>query len=417
MKVVHISYSVSNSSANTRLHDALIRRNVDSKILVLSHSGDVSETYNLKKSILRRVYNVFETKFFQLRYGKINVKYGFPFSVGSKGYSLYRNKLLKNADIIHLHWICGILSIKDIKKLQKTGKPIVWTCHDSWPFTGGCHVRYGCTGFMNECGKCDMIQSNKSIDWSHKILKRKMKLLRDSKIVFIAPSKWMMESIKDSAVFSGNQVINIPNAIDTHKFMPLNEHEVEKVMGVNKWKGNINILFGAGDTRTPYKGYEFLIKVLKMLHDKNVFYVKQVVLHIVGASEKDHELESMYRCVYWGYVDETEKMAAIYNIADVMLYPSLDDNLPNMVMESMACATPVIAFRTGGIPDMINHKENGFLASYRNEKEMVEGIDWVLNNNQENKLGKSAREKVVQYYSEERIAQLHIDLYKSLIKE
>lgn len=359
MRIVHISYSVSNSSANTKLHNALIKQNIDSKILTLSYSGEIAETYNLKKGFFRRICNILKEYFCRLIYGKINTKYGFPFSTGSKGYPIYKNKLLKSADVIHLHWICGILSIKDIKKLQRTGKPIVWTCHDSWPFTGGCHVRYGCTKFMNECGECKMIQSNKSRDWSHRIIKRKLKLLSDSNIVFIAPSKWMMDSIKDGAVFSGNQVINIPNAIDIHKFKPLNDYEVEKVIGVNKWKDSINILFGAGDTRTPYKGYEYLIKILKMLHDKNVAFAERIVLHIVGTSMKDFEIESIYSCIYWGYINEIEKMAAIYNVADIMIYPSLDDNLPNMVMESMACATPVIAFRTGGIPDMIDHKENG----------------------------------------------------------
>lgn len=415
MRIVHVSNSVSYSSANTKLHYALRKQNVDSKIIVLSHSGEITETYNLEKSFWGKINNILKDKLYYLRYGKINTKYGFPFSIGSKGYPLYKNNLLKSADVIHLHWICGILSIKDIQKLQATGKPMIWTCHDSWPFTGGCHVRYGCTKYMNTCGQCEMIQSDKSHDHSYRVMKRKMKLLSNSHIVFVAPSKWIMESIKNSAIFSGNQVINIPNAINIYKFKPLNEIEIEEEIGTNKWKDNINILFGAGDTKTPYKGYNYLIKALKLLYEKNKSFTKQIVLHIVGKSEKDPGIEDMFQCVYWGYVEKTEKLAAIYNIADFMLYPSLDDNLPNMVMESMACATPVIAFRTGGIPDMINHKQNGFLASYKDEKEMVEGIDWMFNNNQENKLGRNAREKVINCYSEEKIAKQHIELYESLL--
>ncbi len=415
MKIVHISNSVSNSSANTKLHNALLKQEIQSQILVLCHSGDIKETFDLERSFFRKVYDVILNYCEENHLKKINFKYGFPFSTGNKGYSLYKKDIIKEADVIHLHWICGILNAYEIKRLQLLGKPIVWTCHDSWPFTGGCHVRYGCTKYENQCGCCDMIQSKKENDLSYQILKKKKKFFKDNSITFIAPSSWMTESIKNSNLFHTNRIVMIPNAIDTDKYRPLNELELKNNIGSNKWKQNINILFGAGDIRIPYKGMEYLKQLLKYVKETKPDIASKIVLHIVGQNNNDRELMDMFKCIYWGYINEPEKMAALYTLVDFMIYPSLDDNLPNMIMESMSCGTPVIAFRVGGIPDMIDHKKNGYLAEYKNISDMAEGIEWIIMNNTYNRLGLEARKKVIDNYSEEIIARKHIELYKTLL--
>lgn len=416
MNIVHISNSVSEASANTKLHNALLKENINSKIIVLSHSGEIAETYDLKRNLFWKIYDLIRNKIEELKLRKVDIEYGFPFSTGNIGYPLYKNDLVKNADVVHLHWICGVLSIKDIYHLKKLNKPIVWTCHDSWPFTGGCHVRYGCNAFTSTCTGCKNLKLKGRVDYPNKIFKRKDKLLGHSDISFIAPSSWMRDNISASKVFGKNKVYVIPNAIDINQYSPLQTFEIDRILGGNYWKNNINILFGAGDIKTPYKGYKYLISVLDMLYKTNLSDAKRIVLHIVGGNNSELEIEKKYTCVRWGYVKEPQKMAAIYNIADIMLYPSLDDNLPNMVMESMACATPVVAFRTGGIPDMIEHKVNGYLADYKNVEDMVKGLYWVINNNIDNEIGIKAREKVVNSYSEEIIAKKHIELYKALLK-
>lgn len=417
MKVLHISNSLSEASAYTKLHYALLKEDVDSKILVISHVGDIIETYDLKRNILWKIFDILRDKFEGCILRRMDIEEGFPFSRGKRGYPLYKNKMVKDADIIHLHWICGILSIQDIYNLKRLNKPIVWTCHDSWPFTGGCHVRYGCQNFSGSCGNCRNLKSREKFDYSYKILDRKKKFLNKCDITFIAPSGWMKSNIRISKVFGNNRVYVVPNAIDISKYSPLSSSEIEGIVGDHhQWENRINILFGAVNVKIPYKGYEYLIKIFDKLCMKNIFDTSRVTLHIVGECNSEFEIDKQYNCVYWGYVKEPQKMAAIYNIADVMLFPSLDDNLPGMIMECMSCATPVVAFRTGGIPDMIEHKVNGYLADYKNVEEMAEGLYWVINNNIDNVIGMKAREKVVNSYSEEIIAKKHIELYNSLLQ-
>lgn len=414
MRVVHISNSVSDSSANTKLHRALLQQGVDSIILVLSHNGYNNKIYDLKRNLFVKILDYVKAKYDEKFHKQVECTSDMPFSLGDIGYPLYKCELLRSADIIHLHWICGILSIKDIKALEKLNKPIVWTCHDSWPFTGGCHVRYGCSRFTQRCGECKMIHSMEKDDLSNYILEKKAKLWKDNNIVLIAPSNWMHDNISNSKIFCNNQVITIPNTLYTNIYKVYDREETKKLLGYEKKDEKINILFGAGNVRVQYKGYQYLLDTLEhLLHEEQ--YADNIVLHIVGGNQGNDKILSKYECKFWGYVKESWKMAALYNIADIMLYPSLDDNLPNMVMESMACATPVVAFDIGGIPDLIEHKVSGYLAEYRNVEDLLYGLKWIIKNNDDNRIGRKALDKIRNCFSEEKIAQEHIALYSRLL--
>lgn len=407
MRVVHIGTAVSESSANVRLHRALLTQGIDSAILTLSHNGDIQEVYDLQLSFWDKLAVLAKIKIKELKREQEHIRSDIPFSFGDIGYQLKKNKQIQDADIIHLHWICNILSIESIRELIKLHKPIVWTCHDSWAFTGGCHVRYGCDGYQSGCTDCKVLVNKESNDLAKKILFEKKRKWLYNEMVFIAPSNWMKENILASSLFCNNNVAVIPNALDIAIYK-----RVESKKSSNK----MSILFGATNAQTPYKGFEYLVKMLEELTDMIPNVEQKYCLQFVGTNKIENAIIEKFECTFWGFVTEQKEMARIYSLADVFVCPSLDDNLPSMVMESMACETPVVAFTTGGIPDMIEHKQNGYLAEYKNAKDLAKGMIWILNNNQEGKIGVEARNKVLNNYAQEIVAEKHIGLYESLLK-
>ncbi|HKM01644.1 MAG TPA: glycosyltransferase [Sedimentibacter sp.] len=410
MKVVHLSTSVSKSSANTKLHYSLLNNGIDSSILTLEKCSDeLKHTYNQKKTfhykVENKLINGIESKYLKYIYPE---RESLIYSSAYVGINILNNKLIKEADIIHMHWINGgFISIGILKKILKLNKPIVWTFHDSWPMTGGCHVRYGCNNFEEECGNCRMLASNKKKDFSYRILKRKKSIENLDRIFLIAPSTWMLSNIKKSSLFSKNKCACIPNTLDVNIYKSYD----------NKTEDKFVVLFGAMDAMSvPYKGFSYLLKSLEILTEAYPDMKNKMELHVFGSNKIGEEISNRYTCKCWGVIKDEIELAQIYSQANVYVLPSLDDNLPGTVMESLACETPVVAFKTGGIPDMVEHKKNGYLAEYKNEKDLADGIAWVYeNNNMSKDMGKRGRYKVVCEYSNLVIAKKHIEVYKRIL--
>lgn len=417
MKVVHFSTGVNHFSANTRLHEALKHADVESTIVVKGFEKGIKHVQCTRPSLWYKLKAKIYNKISYLVMDKYNKPEGMPFSINWMGEDVTRISEVMEADIIHIHWICGLLSPYNIKQLIETGKIIVWTCHDSWPFTGGCHVRYGCQKFEEECGSCPIINSNKENDISKKVMKYKRKYLGDKKIAFIAPSNWMQKNIMTSSLFKDCVCKVIPNTIETNIFKDKTQKEIQQVLNYKKDKQKIHLLFGAVSIDIPYKGLNYLLNMLTKIKEEYPDLAQKIVLHIVGAEQSSIDILAKYECNFWGFINQQERMACIYSLADILVYPSIDDNLPNMVLESLACATPVVSFNTGGISDMIEHKKNGYLASYKDENDLLQGLLWVLENNLNNCLGQYAREKIRREFNEEYIADLHIEFYRSLLEE
>lgn len=416
MKVVHLSTTVSDASANTRLHRALLREGIDSKIITLTHTATCPGIYDIERTLKDKLSSHIRLIRERMKSKKVRTIEGCPFSYGENGINLKRNDDLLTADIIHLHWVCNELSISDLQEIIKLKKPIVWTCHDSWAFTGGCHVRCDCERYQQKCGMCKMVGSVSDRDHSTKILENKKRKWRKNNIVFIGPSNWMKDSIAKSSLFHNNRIEVIPNALELDIYHPMNEREVFEIIKTKKKTNKINILFGALDINIPYKGFSYLIELLEKLEQIEKEKKEKICLHIVGEGKINHPVLKQYECKYWGYIREPRKMAAVYNIADVLLYPSLEDNLPGVVMESLACGTPVVAFDTGGISDMVEHKKNGYIAKRRNTDDLLRGLFWVLENNHGNVLGNNGVKKVQDEYDSKVVAERHIALYNCLLK-
>ena len=249
-----------------------------------------------------------------------------------------------------------------------------------WPFSGGWHYAEPLISFSQ----------NKL---SHRIIKRKIRTYaKVNKLTVIGLSKWLQTCAVKSGVFGTSDIINLPNPIDTVVFSPVTKPVARSLLNLPQDKKII--LFGAmGATSDPRKGFEQLSIALECLD------AETIELAVFGSSRPRRTQNFKQKVHYLGSLHDDVCLRLLYSAADVMVVPSLQENLSNAIMESMACGTPVVGFDIGGNSDMIEHCINGYLAKPLDTSDLVRGIEWVLENNSD--LGFSTREKVVSTFSSE----------------
>jgi glycosyltransferase involved in cell wall biosynthesis len=340
----------------------------------------------------------------------------FAFSPGNFGTDISKHPLIQEADIIHLHFVnFGFLSVVDIQKLIETGKPIVWTMHDMWLFTGGCHHSGFDESYMTGCGNCEQYLKNPSgNDLSKKVYDRKMEAFKNlGKAVFVGCSQWLANRAKNSLLLKNRNVTSIPNPIDTQLFRPLEKEACRRELGLDT--GKQYILFVAMKASVLWKGWTYLQQALEILIFENKVDNGTEIL-ILG--ESDPEVMSLipFKTHLLGRINDTGKISKIYNAADVFVIPSIMENLPNTIMEAMSVGLPCVGFEIGGIPEMIKHKETGYLAEYKSAEDFARGITWVLNESDREKLSENSRKKAEQQYAEKTVAGKYFRVYQQLLQ-
>ncbi|MBY0543710.1 MAG: glycosyltransferase family 4 protein [Sphingobacteriaceae bacterium] len=418
MKVVHLNTYDGNGGAGRaclRLSEALNANGIDSEVLVYYKFGQNSKVKNLSKGLfakMRAIFNIMAERYFARLFVKA-VKT--PFSLQWFGKSLIHNKTLKQADIIHLHWINhGFLSPKFLAELDLLDKPIVWTFHDSNAFTGGCHVRYSCENFHQQCGNCPLLRSSGKDDISHKNWLRKQKAYSELNFHIVAPSKWMAKSVKESSLLGMRNLNVIPNTIEIAVFKPYVKSEAKKILKIAA--NHFVIMSGFMPSKNDkHKGTQYLIAALNELSSRPEIPNEQIELVIFGNKDEKNMPNFPFKTTFLGTINKDEHLAKCYAAADVFVLPSLEDNLPNTVMESLACATPVVAFKTGGIPDMVKHLENGYLAKYENATDLADGIEWLFLHEDREAIQKEARRTILNHFAPAVIATKHEELYLDLL--
>ena len=312
-----------------------------------------------------------------------------------------------NYDIVHLNWINQ--RFLDIRELVKIKKTIVWTLHDSWAFTGICHVPYECKLYEHHCSACPMLGSSKERDYAYEVFDKKLKAYKDLDLHIVTPSKWLADCAKRSALLGNFPITVIPNCIDTDLYQPMDKTDARMVLGLENDKKYL--LFGAMHVmKDANKGFAYLKKALKQIKGTDA------ELLVYGTNEDMHCYNLPIQARSLGYINNDKMMARLYNAAHVTIVPSLSENLSNTIMESLSCGTPVVAFNIGGNSDMIDHQQNGYLAKELDCEELAKGIEWCLSNNANNVLGKAAREKVMNNYTIDIVSEQYKQLYESLCK-
>ena len=417
-----LTVNVSDSSGGAaraayRIHKATIEAGVDGQFLVKNKAlNDPNvltvqsfDSFSSFKAPFRWLQHKINNKLQQARWrpypNRQNV-----FMSDLRGSSLHGALQKIEYDILHLHWIN--LRFIDIEDLAKITKPIVWTVHDCWPFTGVCHYFYDCTRYKQSCGCCPHLASNNERDLSHKVWQKKMDVFSKLNIHVVCPSNWLAQAARESTIFKQFPVSVIPNPLDTDFFVPGSKIDACKVLSISPEKRYI--LYGAMNAiKDRNKGFAELKSCLQYYEKQ--FDAKDIEVLTFGSNEKAQFELNHIRTTDLGLLND-QQLRAAYRASDVMVTPSLSENLSNIIMESLSCGTPVVAFNIGGNSDMIDHKLNGYLAEPYNPQDLAAGIAWCLENNTSGELSRRAQNNVEENYSMERVGEMYVELYKELIK-
>lgn len=335
----------------------------------------------------------------------------FQVDIANTGTDVTQHIEFQRADVIHLHWVNqGFLSLSNINKILHAGKPVVITMHDQWYFTGICHYSGNCQKYQELCHHCELMRGTLWGDLAKQVFLKKEKIYRDAQLTFVGCSQWMANLAKTSKLTQGHKVVSIPNAIDTDLFCPQDKRSSRQAFNLPTDKHLI--LFGCQRITDERKGFHYLVEALQLLKQQHPNLAKGTEIVVVGGEVESIRHKVPFNIFPVRYVSDPHKMVQLYNAVDLYVTPSLQDNLPNTIMESMACGTPCVGFNVGGIPEMIDHQENGYVAAYKDAQDFANGILWSLGADQET-LSRQARNKVVTTYSENAVARKYIDIYEN----
>ena len=336
---------------------------------------------------------------------RLSKTYLFDISIANTGVSIIDLPEFREADVVHLHWVNqGMLSVNEIGKIVASGKKVVWTMHDMWSFTGICHHAGDCCRYEIGCGLCPYLVADSRNDLSNGVFRRKEKAYSQGNIAFVACSEWLRKLAEKSELTQNHFVFSIPNPIDTQIYRRIDKMEIREKMGIPR--DTKVILFAAAKVSDKRKGMDYLIEASRLLKERT----NDCVFLIAGENGKELGIK-LGASFGLGYV-LPERMPFVYNAADVFVTPSLQENLPNTIMEAMACGTPCVGFNIGGISEMIDHKINGYVAEYKNAEDLAKGIYWTLFETNVDRLSKESRKKVLYKYAQEKIAKQYIELYR-----
>ncbi len=262
---------------------------------------------------------------------------------------------MEKADIFQLHWIAGTVDIcSDVEFLRD--RPIVWTLHDMNPITGGCHYAESCRGFEKYCGRCPQLGSSEENDYSREQWRRKKIAYRELDITVVTPSRWLAGEVRRSSLLGKVPVHVIPNSVPTDVFKPLQRAAIRNSLGLAEQTPVL--LFGADYLHIRRKGFAELVTALDLLRNASG---PAPLLLTFGHAETIDLGNLPLQCLHLGVLKTSEEVVLAYNTADCLVIPSLEDNLPNVVLEALACGLPVAGFATGGIPDMVEEGVTGRL--------------------------------------------------------
>jgi len=313
-----------------------------------------------------------------------------------------------NPDIVNLHWISG--GFLHFENLARIKQPMVWTLHDMWAFTGGCHYNGGCEYYFNSCGRCPQLGSQHSRDLSFRGWQRKQRIYPDINLTLVTPSAWLAEETRCSPLLEGKRVEVIPNGLDLDLFQPRDKSFARDIFNLPQEKRII--LFGAQQASKSRKGGDLLQETISLLTKMEGTDHYELVLFGKGISELNYD----FPVHQVGLLRDQLSLNLLYSAADVFVAPSRQDNLPNTIMEALACGTPCAGFTIGGVPEMIDHRINGYTAQPFDTGELARGLKWILEDNERwESLSKAAREKAVREYDQEVQTSRYRDLFRALL--
>ena len=404
--VVSTSLEGGAGGAATRLWQGLTRRGLDCRAVVDREPAEGDGVVRYPRSRLDR--------FLRGRLDRLPLR-SYPdreptlFSAPWLPSGVHRFLRTFEPDLVNLHWIVG--GFVPVQSVPAIGCPLVWTLHDMWPLTGGCHFSGSCERYVERCGACPRLGSEREQDLSRRVWSRKTRAWRRMEVTIVAPSTWLADCARRSSLFRGRRVEVIPYGIDLETFRPVDRAAARELLRLSTDRQII--LFGAWED-SERKGRAQLVAALERLAARG--YRDRLQLVVYGFPMPDESVAGIpVRAL--GRIHDPWTLAAAASAADVFVLPSLADNLPLTVIEAMACGTPCVGFRTGGVPDLIEHERTGWLAEPFEPDSLAEGLAWVLDDAERAaELGRSARAKAEREYDQGLQARRYHELFLEVLE-
>ena len=397
-----------------RLVEALKNNGIKAKMLVREKQTDRLSVIGLNKNWWKVWQFIWERILIwkENRFKKHNL---FAVDIANTGTDITVLPEFQAADIIHLHWINqGMLSLNDIRKILLSGKPVVWTMHDMWPCTGICHHARECDKYHQECHHCPYIyKGGGKKDLSNQVFKKKKEIYQSAPVTFVTCSRWLKERAGQSALLNGHTIVDIPNPISTSLFKPQNSLTARNKMELPTDKKLI--LFGSVKVTDKRKGIDYFIESCKLLAEKYPEMKEELGVVVYGKNSECLKSLIPFQVYALDYISNEKDLVNIYNAVDLYVTPSLEENLPTTIMEAMACGIPCVGFNVGGIPEMIDHLHNGYVADYKSAEDFANGIHWALSEGEYKSLSEEAHRKVITSYSESTVAKRYIEVYNKIL--
>ncbi|MBF0466305.1 MAG: glycosyltransferase family 4 protein [Nitrospirae bacterium] len=407
MRILHLSTYDTHGGASRaayRIHKSLPGAGVESSMLVSRKFSSDDDVYVLKSqrsdiSLKHRILSKIErlpVKFY-------NDSQNFSFPLFQE--KLKNSVLVNSADIVNLHWILYGFVRPDF--LADLKKPIIWTLHDMWPFTGGCFYCGECSKYEDKCGNCPVLNSKHPRDLSYWGMKFKKRCWDNIDLTIVSPSRWLGQCAQKSTLFKDKNIRIIPYGIDTDVFKPIQKETAREILKLPPDKKIISL--GAVVTTDKRKGYQYLTEAVR--NNQCNFDVLTF-----GMQDKNNQLNINTTVYDMGFVKNDTLLSLIYSASDLMVVPSVYENLPQTAIEAMACATPVVAFNATGLPDVVEHKKTGYLAQPYDANDLYNGIAWVLEDeNRLNELSSNAVERVKTNFTYAVQSERYVELYKEIL--
>ena len=317
---------------------------------------------------------------------------------------------IPNCDVINLHWITRFVDYQTFFSAVPMHRPVVWTLHDMNPFTGGCHYDQGCGRYTEGCGVCPQLGSDDLADLSHQIWERKQRIFDQfptDRLHFVTPSKWLAEEVKRSPLIGRFPVTVIPNGLDTADFAPRDPALARDVLGVPR-DARV-IVFIAHNFSARRKGFALLTQALERLDNMSDLF-------LLSLGHYPSEAAALPAHLHLGYIEQDRLQSLVYSAADIIVIPSIQDNLPNTVLESIACGTPVVGFDVGGIPDMVRPGITGLLAPAQDSEALSAAIvELLYDPGRLAEMSANCRRVAEEEYTLERQTKAYVRLYKALV--
>lgn len=396
--------------AANRLVDALNNNGVKAKMLVRDKATSRVTVSGVGQKLRSRWAFLWERWciFWHLHFTREHL---FEIDIANAGVDVTHLREFKEADVIHLSWINqGMLSLSGLRKILASGKPVVWTMHDLWPASSICHYAHGCPKFHSNCNHCKLLPGGGGKnDLSSKVWKKKAAILKNHTIWFVACSHWLETQAKESRLLSGQPVTSIPNPINTKIFAPTDQKQARLSVGLPQDRQIL--LFVSQRVTDTRKGVGYFVEAIQRLVASRPELKQRWAVALLGGHAEELADSLPLDTYPLGYVSDERQIVGVYNSADVFVLPSLEDNLPNTLMEAMACGVPCVGFRVGGIPEMIDHQKNGYVAKLRDVADLANGIAWTLDADRHSALSEAALAKVHRCYSQRAVSLKYIDVY------